>query len=284
MNLEINVNEYLLAWYLLYGASLSKEIDKFRKNLWSKYKLEYNFCYKDKGEIIKYGKDFIPDNDVLYNEIFNSELYLSLKKETNRHKMYLTKIFNNDLKKVKKNLISILKMELKKTYNIYVIHPRMEVIEYYNISNNCSILWGSEKDKYDALKILMLTIVKSSININNDYKEITDSIIELAVINEMGKCLGNNDSYYEGNQTLKMIKRQIYPFWLMYLGYDNKETILNRMIDDKIGFDIENYPIDKNMKKMDLEDFINFCIKNNKHILKLNNVLSIEKNEEIEVI
>ena len=80
MNLNFNVNEYLLAWYLLYSASLSKEIDKFRKNLWSKYKKEYNFCYKDKAEIIKYGKDFIPDNDVLYNEIFESDLYVSLKK------------------------------------------------------------------------------------------------------------------------------------------------------------------------------------------------------------
>ena len=42
MNLMFEVNEYLLAWYLLYSASLSKEIDKFRKNLWSKYKKEYN--------------------------------------------------------------------------------------------------------------------------------------------------------------------------------------------------------------------------------------------------
>ena len=281
MNLEITVNEYLLAWYLLYGASLSKEIDKFRKNLWSKYKIEYNFCYKDKEEIIKYGKDFIPDNDVLYNEIWSSDLYLSLKKETNRHKMYLTKIFHNDIKKVKKNLKEILKMELKNTYNIYVIHPRMEVIEYFD---NYSILWGSDKDKYDALKILVMTIVKSQIKYDLRYKEIIDSIVELASLNEMGKRLGNDDSYYDGDQRLNIIKRQIYPFWLMYLGYDNKEAILNRMIEDKIGFDIENYPIDKNMKKMDLEDFIEFCIKNNKHILKLDNILDIEKNEEIEII
>ena len=66
MELEFEINEYLLAWYLLYSASLSKEIDKFRKNLYSKYKKEYNFCYKDKMEILKYGHDFIPDNDLLY--------------------------------------------------------------------------------------------------------------------------------------------------------------------------------------------------------------------------
>ena len=33
MNLEIFVNDYLLAWYILYGASLSREIDKFKKDL-----------------------------------------------------------------------------------------------------------------------------------------------------------------------------------------------------------------------------------------------------------
>ena len=281
MNLDINVNDYLLAWYLLYGASLSKEIDKFKRTLYAKYKKEYNFCYKDRSEIIKYGKDFIPDNDILYNEIFNSDLYNELKKETNKHKMYLTKIFNNDLRKVKKNLVSILKMDLKNTYDIYVIHPRMEVVEYFD--NNC-IIWGSDKDKYDELKILIITIVKSVVKERNDYKDIIESIIELASINEMNRKLGDIDAYTEGNLSLRIIKRQIYPFWLMYLGYDKKETILNRMIEDKIGFDLERYPIDTNMKKMDIQEFIDFCIRNNKHILKLNNVLEIEKKEEIEVI
>ena len=281
MNFEINISEYLLGWYLLYGASLSKEIDKFRKTLWNKYNVEYNFCHKDKNEIIKYGKDFIPDNDTLYNEIFKSELYLSIKRETNRHKMQLTKMFNTDIKKIKQSLKEVLKMDLKENFNIFVLHPRMEVIEYYN---NSVIIWGSEKDKYSSLKLLMMTIIKGNIKIDMEHKEITDAIIELASLNEIGKKLGYMDNYTEGDSTLKLIKRQIYPFFLMYLGYDNKEDILERMIEDKIGFDLENYPIDKNMKKMNLQEFINFCIKNSKHILKLNNVLEIEKNEEIEVI
>lgn len=282
MNFEINVNEYLLAWYLLYGASLSKEIDKFRKNLWSKYKKEYNFCYKDKNEIIKYGHDFIPDNDILYNEIFNSELYLSLKRETNRHKMHIIKLFNNDYKKVKKTIKEVLKLNLKDNYQIYVIHPRMECVEYNNSYE--TIIWGSDKDKYDAFTILLLTIVKGNITEDIEHKEIVDAIVELAVINEFGRRLDNKSAYDLGNPTLKIIKRQVYPFWLMYLGYDTKEEILDRMIEDKIGFDIENYPIDKNMKKLNLYDFIKFCVKNSRHILKLGNVLRIEKEEEIEVI
>ena len=78
MNLEIDVNDYLLAWYILYGASLSREIDRFKRTLYNKYKNEYNFCYKDRSEIIKYGKDFIPDNDILYNSVLNSTLFKTL--------------------------------------------------------------------------------------------------------------------------------------------------------------------------------------------------------------
>ena len=283
MKLEFYVNEYLLAWYLLYSASLSKEIDKFRKNLWSKYKKEYNFCYKDKQEIIKYGHDFIPDNDILYNEIFKSDLYISLKKETEKHRMHLMKLFNNDAKIIKKYVKEVLKLKLNDTYPVYVIHPRMECIEYNNLSQ--SLIWGSDKDKYDAITILILTIVRGIYeNHNNDYKEIINAIIELAVINEISKKFTNTSTYDLGDKTLKIIKRQIYPFWLMYLGNDNKEALINKMIEDKIAFDIEHYPIDKNMKKMSLTEFIDFCIKNNRHILKLGNVLRIEKEEEIEVI
>lgn len=283
MNLEFCVNEYLLAWYLLYSASLSKEIDKFRKVLWNKYKKEYNFCYKDKQEIIKYGKDFIPDNDIIYNEIFKSDLYISLKKETEKHKMHLVKLFNGDSKTLKKCVKEVLKLNLKDTYPVYVIHPRMECIEYN--SQNASIIWGSDKDKFDALTILILTIVKGMYeDHNNDYKEIISAIVELAVINEISKKLTNTETYDLGDKTLRIIKRQIYPFWLMYLGNDTKEDLLRKMIEDKIAFDIDHYPIDKNMKKMNLTEFINFCIKNNRHILKLGNVLKIEREEEIEVI
>ncbi len=283
MNLEFYVNEYLLAWYLLYSASLSKEIDKFRKNLWSKYKKEYNFCYKDKQEIIKYGHDFIPDNDVLYNEIFESDLYVSLKKETQKHKNHLVKLFNGDMKVLKKCVKDVLKLDLSDTYSIFVIHPRMECIEYNNQFN--AIIWGSDKDKYDALTILILTIVRGIYeNFNNEYKEVVNAIIELAVINEIGKQLTKTETYELGDKTLRIIKRQIYPFWLMYLGNDTKESLINKMIEDKIAFDMERYPIDKNMKKMNLTEFINFCIKNNRHILKLGNVLKIESEEEIEVI
>lgn len=287
MNIEIMVNDYLLAWYLLYGASLSKEIDRFKRSLYTKYTKEYNFCYKDRSEIIKYGKDFIPDNDVLYNEVLESSLFKSLRKEANHHKMHIEKLWENNKKEFTKHIEDVLRIPFPKKINLYIIHPRLEIIEYLRDFN--ALIWGSDKDKYDALTVMLMTITKGIIcNKQNEklknYDEILDSILELSIVNEIGKRISKSYTYELGNPVLRLIKRQIYPFWIMYLGYSEKETILNKMIDDRIGFDLDKYPIDKNIKKLNLNQFIEFCTKNSRHILKLNNIMKIEQDEEIEII
>ena len=286
MNLSVLVNDYLLAWYILYGASLSKEIDKFKKNLYTKYKKEYNFCYKDRIEIIKYGKDFIPDNDILYNAVLTSNLFKSLKKETIKHKNNIEKMWEGNKELINNKINEIIRFSFPENISVYVIHPRFEITEYHR-EFNC-LVWGSEKDKYDVLTIFLSLITKGILLKNNssfdNSKEILNSIIELSIINEIGKSISKNFNYDLGNPVLKIIKRQIYPFWLMYLGYTDKERILNKMIDDKIGFDLEKYPLDRSLKKMNLELFTNYCIKNSRNILKLNNIIKIEKEEEIEVL
>ena len=286
MNLSIAVNDYLLAWYILYGASLSKEIDKFKKNLYTKYKKEYNFCYKDRSEIIKYGKDYIPDNDILYNAVLTSGLFKSLKKETIKHKNNIEKMWEGNKELINNEINRVIRFPLPKTINVYVIHPRFEITEYLRDIN--SLVWGSEKDKYDVLTIFLSLITKGILIKNNDNfinnKEILNSIVELSVVNEIGKSISKNFNYDLGNPVLKIIKRQIYPFWLMYLGFTDKERILNKMIDDKVGFDLEKYPLDRSLKKMNLVVFTEYCIKNSKNILKLNNIIKIEKEEEIEVL
>ena len=286
MNLSIVVNDYLLAWYILYGASLSKEIDKFKKNLYTKYKKEYNFCYKDRSEIIKYGKDYIPDNDILYNAVLTSSLFKSLKKETMKHRNNIEKMWEGNKELINSEINRVIRFPLPKTINVYVIHPRFEITEYLRDIN--SLVWGSEKDKYDVLTIFLSLIIKGILIKNNDSftdnKEILNSIVELSVVNEIGKSISKSFNYDLGNPVLKIIKRQIYPFWLMYLGFTDKERILNKMIDDKVGFDLEKYPLDRSLKKMNLVAFTEYCIKNSKNILKLNNIIKIEKEEEIEVL
>ena len=285
MNLVIDVNDYLLAWYLLYGASLSREIDKFKRTLYTKYKKEYNYCYKDRSEIIKYGHDFIPDNDILYNAVISSTLFKSLKKETIKHKNNIVKLWDNNKDEIDSYVKDIIRMPFPKVVNIFIIHPRLEIAEY--IHEFKSIVWGSEKDKYDVLTLILSIICRGMLKEEVDYinnKEIIDAILELAIINEIGKKINNNLNYELGDPVLKLIKRQIYPFWLMYLGYIDKETALNKMIEDKIGFDLDKYPLDKNMKKLNIKSFTEYCIKNSRNILKLNNIMKIEKEDTIEII
>ena len=286
VNLEIMVNDYLLAWYILYGASLSREIDKFKKILFTKYKKEYNFCYKDRLEILKYGKDFIPDNDVLYNAVLTSSLFKSLKKETVKHRNNIEKMWESNSSEINKCITNIIRINFPKLIHVYIVHPRFEITEYQRELK--SLTWGSEKDKYDVLTIFLSLITKgllldSNPDFNNN-KEILNSIVELSVINEIGKSISKSFNYDLGSPVLRIIKRQIYPFWLMYLGYNDKEKILNKMIDDKIGFDLEKYPIDRSLRKMNLKSFCEYCIKNNRNILNLNNIMKIEQEEEIEII
>lgn len=55
----------------------------------------------------------------------------------------------------------------------------------------------------------------------------------------------------------------------MYLGY-SKEEILNRMLADKIVFELDKYTFERQLATVDLKAFIDFCIKNQRHILKIN--------------
>lgn len=285
MNIEINVNDYLLAWYLLYGASLSKEIDKFKKSLYTKYKKEYNYCYKDRAEIVKYGNDFIPDDDTLYNAVLESVLFRSLKKEAMQHMRHIEKLWEDYQKELKGYVNEILRIDFPKVINLYIIHPRLEIVEY--IKDCDAIIWGSDKDKYDALTVMVNVITKGIVSKKVDYsnnKEIVNSILELSVINEIGKKISKSNNNELGDISLKLVKRQIYPFWLMYLGYNDKEDLLNRMIEDRVGYDLDKYPIDKSLKKLDIISFIEYCIKNSRHILKINNIMKIEQEEEIEIL
>jgi len=277
MNIEVVVNDYLLAWYLLYGASISKEIDKFKKTLYTKYRKEYNLCYKDRNEIIKYGKDFIPDNDIIYNAVLESSLYKSLRKEALRHRAHIEKIMSQSTSEVEDYVNSILKFPFPKTVYFYIVHPRLEVTEY--IKDYYTLIWGSEKDKYDVLTVMLLSITKSLLyQEHNDsiYNELLKAILELSIVNEIGNRMGNDNAYTLGDPNLSLIKMQLYPYWLMYLGYTDKEDILNRMIKDHVAFDITKYEIDKSIKKFSLNKFLEYCYDNRNTILSLQNIKVIK--------
>ena len=63
MNIDFVVNDYLLAWYVLFKPSFCEEVQELKEKLWSNYQKQYIAMQKDNIEILKYTKDFIPDDD-----------------------------------------------------------------------------------------------------------------------------------------------------------------------------------------------------------------------------
>ena len=81
MDVKFVVNDYVLIWNILFQASISESIYQLKQKLWVNYKEEYNNTYRDKNAILKDPKNFIPNDDTIYNIVIETKDYISLKKE-----------------------------------------------------------------------------------------------------------------------------------------------------------------------------------------------------------
>ena len=93
-------------------------------------------------------------------------------------------------------------------------------------------------------------------------------VLELAIKNELYTRISGNSSYKDGDKSLVFLKKQIYPFFLMYLGC-SVDDFPGYMMRDGITFDIDKYPVQENLKKINLLEFIEFCIHNQKSIINI---------------
>ena len=75
MNLKFVVNDYVLIWNLLFQASISEKVHKLKQKLWINYKREYNNTYRDKEVMLKDPKNFIPNDDTIYNIVLETRLH-----------------------------------------------------------------------------------------------------------------------------------------------------------------------------------------------------------------
>ncbi|MEG1900188.1 MAG: hypothetical protein RR161_01390 [Bacilli bacterium] len=275
MNIDFCINDYLLAWALLFKPAISKENQQLKEKLWGIYKKQYNQLGKDLHTILVEDKDFIPDNDLLYNIVFNSAVFKKTKIETEKYRFHLLKTFDEHKKEIKKIFEKNIKIKLKNEYQILLIHPRFNSIDL-KIENkeHRNICWGFEKDFDNELSFIIklyYTIMKYELDNNEEDLDIVNAIIELAILNELPTILKNKTYYLQGDKTLALLKRQIYPFFLMYMGADIEDYI-TYMMRDKIAFDIDKYPVVKDLRKMDIISFIKFCIKNRKDIVNIGNI------------
>ncbi len=271
MQLHFIANDYLLTWNLLYGSSFSESVHKFKQKLYLTYRKQYERLQKDKIEMLTDIKNFIPDDDTLYNLVFETKLFLQLKEGTEKYRLELLKIWDQYKKKIRDSLKEILKFPVKEDYQVIALHPVMN--SCLTIPKGNTIGWGKQinpKKPIETIVKMMETITRVEMGkVNQDYQEIVDAVLELAFQNELYTRLSGKSNYQEGDPTLTYLKQQIYPYWLMYLGCE-KEEFPGYMMRDKITFEMDRYVFDSEMKKKNLMEFIEFCVHNQKRIVRIN--------------
>ena len=273
MNLNFVLNDYVLIWNLLFSASISSDIQSFKQKLWKNYRHSYNELYKEEELILKDPKNYIPDDDTIFDMVKASDIYKEIREETEKYRLDLLHTWDKIKKDLNKNLKEILRFDIK-LYHVLVVDKKLDVIgmKIPKSRRVNTITWGNRADS-DNYTLAIINIIehivrKELANYQIEYKDIVDAIIELAIDNELTSRTLKKSVYLRGDSSLKYLKRQLYPYFLMYLGY-SKEEILNRMMEDKIIFELDKYTFERGLATVDLKTFINFCIKNQKHILKI---------------
>ena len=273
MNLNFVLNDYVLIWNLLFGASISSNIQIFKQKLWKNYRHSYNDLFKEEELILKDPKNYIPADDTIFDMVKASDIYKEIREDTEKYRLELLHTWDKIKKDLNKNLKEILRFDIK-LYHVLVVDKKLDVIgmKIPKSRRVNTITWGNRVDS-DNYTLAIINIIehivrKELANYQIEYKDIVDAIIELAIDNELTSRTLKKSVYLRGDSSLKYLKRQLYPYFLMYLGY-SKEEILNRMMEDKIIFELDKYTFERGLATVDLKTFINFCIKNQKHILKI---------------
>lgn len=272
MNLKFMVNDYVLIWNLLFQASISENIQRYKQKLWKNYKKEYNLTYRDNEIMMKDPKNFIPTDDTVYNLMMEYSGYKALKKETENFRINLVKMWDKYKKQTIKELKDIMRLEID-PYQVFVVSPKLKCSSIVRPprSNTNTLTWG-KKHRVDTETLIHIVfeIVKRELeSFKREYKDIVQAVVELVVLNEFATRITGKSQYLSGSESLSFLKRQIYPYWLMYLGV-KKDDLVKCMKRDKIVFDVSKYTYERQLRKVDLLTFIEFCITNQKHILKIN--------------
>ena len=269
MNVKFVVNDYVLIWNLLFQASISESIYRLKQRLWVNFRNEYNNTYRDRNAILKDPKNFIPNDDTIYNIVMETRDFDKLKREAEKYRVTIMKLWDANKKKIERLVSKIIKKEIDK-YTILIVNEELNIIDLNKTELSSSIVLGKKINKQDPLSTILeivMEIVKHETDNKEENKEIRKALIELAVYNEFATDLYGKSCYISGEPSLNQLKRHLYPYWLMYLGVpkDEFETFMSR---DKIPFNKDQYAYEKELKKMSLEKMIDFCIRNSKYIIR----------------
>ena len=89
MVLNFMTNDFIIIWNLLFGASISSESQDFKTTVWKKYRKQYESLQNDQRMMIRNIKNFIPDDDTIYNLALESKMYEKIKKDADKHRIFL---------------------------------------------------------------------------------------------------------------------------------------------------------------------------------------------------
>lgn len=262
MEIKFTTNDYLLAWYLLFKPSFYPEIDDLKANIKKNYRDLVKTIQKDNIEILKYNEDFIPTDDTIYDTVFETDIFLKIKKEVREECHYLRDVWELNKKKIRDTFEDIIKYRIEDKFEIIVVHPKLNVTDFI-LNSSHNIAWGRKRsgEDIDTLSKILSAVLRYDIG-KMPKEEVIATILELALLNEMETRILKTSTYNKGVSHNNYIKKRLYPYWLMYLGADQEE-MLNYMLRDKIVFQTEEYPIIEKFKKYNLIEFIKYLIENN---------------------
>lgn len=270
MNVKFFVNDHILIWNLLFQASISEQIYNLKQKLWANFKSEYNNTYRDKSLILSDPKNFIPNDDTIYNIMTETREYEKLKRSTEKYRMELMKLWDSNKRLITAFVKTIIKKDLRH-YRIYVVNEDLDVIDTdFHNTDTATIIVGKKIDKKEPMRIILdivMAIIKEEIKFSSDRQDLGEAIVELAVLNELATMLTKKSCYISGQPSLESTKRCLYPYWLMYLAVPKGE-FQTYMARDKIDFDANNLAYEKELKKMNLDEFIDFCHRNRRYMIR----------------
>ena len=113
MNLNFVLNDYILIWNLLFNASISSQVQSFKQKLWKNYRHSYNDLYNKEEQILKDPKNYIPDDDTIFDMVKSSDMYKEIRQQTEQYRLKLLHTWDNIKKDLNKNLKEILKFDIK---------------------------------------------------------------------------------------------------------------------------------------------------------------------------
>lgn len=238
MNLKFVLNEYILIWNLLFKKSFSKEFNQCKQKIWLNYQKEYNDLQNEEVSILEDPKNYIPDDDTIYNRVKEEDIYFDLYKFTEKYKKDMNRIFDIYLKKIIKEFKNIIKTSFE--YDVLLVDPRLNLVDYIENEENKIICYGKGRASIDTIMDIIYNILKKEAfyRLNGQIKneKVVDAVIDLAINNELKMRVTDNDYLLDTSEG--KLKPKIYPYFLDYLKGNQGDYHFDRM---------------------DFFDFIQFC-------------------------